>query len=326
MRSMLQKRMKQNERPKSSLGSVRVEDFYGDRGKYQSWKRVVCAQKQLYQLAGSELAMLVYISCKKEARDVLDQMTIEEMVAAGGLERMWALLDEAYHETSEEHFERLEAEFNNYRRTPGQSIPSYLSQIKRLKMEYSREDPLTKMSDRAWAQRILVRAALTKRERMDVFFSAGGCYSPKEIEKALRHRCQKIHEEERRLPQPTRRPFRSSASRASSGTSSTTRSSSTSWRTRSKGGQGSYMVVLFLSLQPPCQLLLFILAHIWQCFQSFSRSRRVIGVSSNDFRTLMPLMSSTATTSTNSTSHHLGSWRCRRTSWFFHMGKVSITF
>ena len=111
-------------------------------------------------------------------------------------------------------------------------------------MEYSREDPLTKMSDRAWAQRILIRAALTKRERMDVFFSAGGCYSPKEIEKALRHRCQKIHEEERRLPQPTRRPFRSSTSRASSGTSSTTRSSSTSWRTRSKGGQGSYMAAV----------------------------------------------------------------------------------
>ena len=244
LRSMLQRRMKQTERPKSSLGSVRVEDFYGDRGKYQSWKRVVCAQKQLYQLAGSELAMLVYISCKKEARDVLDQMTIDEMVAAGGLERMWALLDEAYQETSEEHFERLEAEFNNYRRAPGQSIPSYLNQIKRLKMEYSREDPLTKMSDRAWAQRILIRAALTKRERMDVFFSAGGCYSPKEIEKALRHRCQKIHEEERRLPQPTRRPFRSSTSRASSGRSSTTRSSSTSWRTRSKGGQGSYMAAV----------------------------------------------------------------------------------
>ena len=85
LRSMLQRRMKQTERPKSSLGSVRVEDFYGDRGKYQSWKRVVCAQKQLYQLAGSELAMLVYISCKKEARDVLDQMTIDEMVAAGAL-------------------------------------------------------------------------------------------------------------------------------------------------------------------------------------------------------------------------------------------------
>lgn len=132
---------------------------------------------------GSELSVLkslVYISCKKEARDVLDQLTIEEMVAAGGLERIWALLDEAYHETSEEHFERLEAEFNNYRRAPGQSIPSYLSQIKRLKMEYSREDPLTKMSDRAWAQRILVRAALTKRERMDVFFS-GGVTPPKRL-------------------------------------------------------------------------------------------------------------------------------------------------
>ncbi len=229
MRSLLQRRIKQFERPKSSLGSVRVEDFYGDRSKYQAWKRVVCAQKQLYQLAEAELAMLVYISCKKEARDVLDQLTIDEMVDVGGLKRIWTLLDEAYHETSEEHFERVEAEFNNYRRIPGQSIPSYLSQLKRLKMEYAREDPGTQMSDRA----------LTKRERLDVFFSAGGVYSSKDIERALRHRCQKIHEEERRIPQPVKRPFRSS--RASSTASSTTGSTASSWKSRPRRGQGSYM-------------------------------------------------------------------------------------
>lgn len=238
MRYLLQQRMRASERPKSSLGSVRIEDFYGERSKYQGWKRVVCAQKALYQLQESELSMLIYISCKKEARDVLDQLTIEEMVAPRGLEKVWHLLDEAYHETSEEHFERVEGEFNSYRRVPGQSIPSYLSQIKRLKMEYMREDPDSRMSDRAWAQRLLVRAALTKRERMDVFFSAGGAYVAKDIERALRHRCQKIHEEERRLPQPTRRPFSKGPSSRSSSASTT---SSSTWRSRSKKGHGSFM-------------------------------------------------------------------------------------
>lgn len=68
VRKMLHKKMNKShavDRPKSSLGSVRIEDFYGERSKYQAWKRVVRAQQQLYQLADSELAMLVYISCKK---------------------------------------------------------------------------------------------------------------------------------------------------------------------------------------------------------------------------------------------------------------------
>ena len=238
VRLLLQQRMRASERPKSSLGSVRIEDFFGERSKYQAWKRVVCAQKALYQLQESELSMLIYISCKKEARDVLDQLTIEEMIAPHGLQRVWNLLDEAYHETSEEHFERVEGEFNSYRRIPGQSIPSYLSQIKRLKMECMREDPDSRMSDRAWAQRMLVRAALTKRERLDVFFSAGGAYVAKDIERALRHRCQRIHEEERRLPQPVRRPFSRSSS-ARSSTASTT--SSSTWRSRSRKGNGAFM-------------------------------------------------------------------------------------
>ncbi len=90
------------------------------------------------------------------------------------------------------------------------SIASYLSQIKRLRADYQREDPGTVFSDRAWAQRLLMKASLTKRERLDVFFSAGGVYSSKEVEKALRHRYQRIHEE-RRLPPILSRPTTRSA-------------------------------------------------------------------------------------------------------------------
>lgn len=82
---------------------MRVDDFYGERSKCQAWKRVVEAQQQLYQLADSEPSMLIYISCKKQARDILDQLTMEDMVGKGGLPKTWRLLDEAYHETFEEH-------------------------------------------------------------------------------------------------------------------------------------------------------------------------------------------------------------------------------
>ena len=244
VRSLLMKKWRQQERPKASLGSVRIEDFYGERGRYRGWRRVVRAQQQLYRLEPTELSMLIYLSCKKEARDVLDQLTIEEMVAPGGLARVWQLLDEAYHETSEEYFERVEAEFNAYRRQPGQSVASYLSQIKRLKADYLREDPGTVYSDRAWAQRLLVRASLSKRERLDCFFSAGGIYNSREIEKALRHRCQRIHEEERKIPGGFRKLShpRSIPSSRSSTTTSTTMTSS---KGRGKGrAHGSHVAAL----------------------------------------------------------------------------------
>lgn len=131
VRSLLMKKYKQNshDRPKSSLGSVRVEDFYGERSKYRTWKLVVLAQQKLYQLEDQELSMLVYLSCKKEARDVLDQLTLEEMMQRDGLVRIWKLLAEAYDESAEEHFERIEGEFMGYRRLPGQSVASYPSQL-----------------------------------------------------------------------------------------------------------------------------------------------------------------------------------------------------
>ena len=241
IRELLQKKWKnQQDRPKSSLGSVRIEDFAGERSKYRGWRRVVKAQQELYRLETTELSMLIYFSCKKEARDVLDQLTIDEMVAPGGLGLIWQLLDEAYHETSEEYFERVESEFSQYRRVPQQSIASYLSQIKRLRADYHREDPGTVFSDRAWAQRLLVRASLTKRERLDVFFSAGGVYEPKAIERALRHRCQRVHEEERRVPTLFRKGPRSFSSKASTTTSGTS-STSTTARSKFSRGHGAHV-------------------------------------------------------------------------------------
>lgn len=65
----LRRRIKQEDgyRPKCSLGSVKVEEFYGDRSRYSKWKRAIEAQQHLYSLKNTELAMLVYLSTCREA-------------------------------------------------------------------------------------------------------------------------------------------------------------------------------------------------------------------------------------------------------------------
>ena len=97
--------------------------------------------------------------------------------------------------------------------------------MKRLKAQYVRVDPDTILSDRAWGQRLLNRASLAKRERLDVFYSAGGVYTSKSIEAALRHRCSEVHLDERKLPNP------------SSSTASSSSSSSSTFRSRTAKGQ-----------------------------------------------------------------------------------------
>ena len=201
IRSMLKRRVKSSlERPKSSLGSVKIEEFAGERYRYLKWKKAVEAQQQLYRLDEEELAMLVYLSTKRDARDCLDQTPIQEFTKPGGLRLVWRLLDEAFGESEEELFERAEKEYALYRRLPGQTVAAYIGQMKRLKAQYQRVDPETQISDRAWAQRLLNRCSLSRRERLDVFFSAGGVYEPKSVERALRHRCSNTHEDERRIP------------------------------------------------------------------------------------------------------------------------------
>ena len=224
IKSLLRRRAREQERPKSSIGSVKIEDFYGDRKKFKAWRRATEAQEHLYRLEQSELAMLLYLSTKGEARDILDQRPLSDYTSPGGLTVMWSLLEETFGESNAESFERAEKELAAYRRLPGQSVASYVAGLKRLRMNYTVEDPDSTWSNKAWAQRLLNRAGLSRRDRLDVFYSAGACYDTESIEKALRHRCAHIHEEERRLPSLSR-SGRSSLRSVPSSTASTTSAS-----------------------------------------------------------------------------------------------------
>ncbi|CAE7854814.1 unnamed protein product [Symbiodinium necroappetens] len=110
--------------------------------------------------------------CKPEESEVA--MTLEEFTSDGGVHVMWTLLQEAFGENGAEMFERAEKEFNGCRRTPGQSIASYIANMKRLLAQYMRSDPEFHLSNKAWSQRLLNRAGLSRRERLDVFYYAGG--------------------------------------------------------------------------------------------------------------------------------------------------------
>ena len=123
VRSMLKRRARKEieGRPKSSLGSVKIEEFYGDRSRYLKWKRAIEAQQHLYGLENAELSMLVYLSTRREARDVVEQHPITSYTGSGGLHLLWQVLDEAFGESEAELFERADRELEKCRRQPAVS-------------------------------------------------------------------------------------------------------------------------------------------------------------------------------------------------------------
>ena len=200
MREILlrQSRRDGGDRSKPSLSQVRIEPFKGSRSHYKEWRRTLEAQRALYRLDEGELAMLVYLSTQGEPRAILDQLEIQEMREPGGLQRVLRLLDDAFGSRADERFEERQEAYLSYRRAAGTSMSAYISTLKRLRSEFLKEDDQTVISDKSFAQRLLSRASLTRRERMDVFYAAGGKYASANLEKVLRFRCAHIHEEERR--------------------------------------------------------------------------------------------------------------------------------
>ena len=195
--------------PRSNLSNVRLEMFKGGRSTYKEWRKTIEAQRALYKLTEPELATLIYLSTSGEPRDVLNQLEIPELQEEGGLGRVLKLLDDTYGTRAEERFEEKQEAFLTYRRQHGVAMGAYLANLKRMKSEYLKEDEHTRISDKAFAQRMLTRAGLTKKERMEVFFAAGGSYDSKAIEQVLRFRCATLHEEEKEKYGHARRPHRS---------------------------------------------------------------------------------------------------------------------
>ena len=102
LRSALRRRAREQDRPKTSISSVRIEEYRDDGRKFLRWRRAVEAQERLYKLDPAELSMLVYLSTCGEARDVLDQRPLAEFTSHDGLRLLWRLLEEAFGESTAE--------------------------------------------------------------------------------------------------------------------------------------------------------------------------------------------------------------------------------
>ena len=150
---LLQKERRPGDRSNPSLSQVRTETFRGSRSHYRDWKRIIEAQRNLHKLA-----MLIYVRCQGEPRQILNQLKVNEMQEPGGLGRVMRLQDAFGAWPTGGH--------------PARAL-QHISTLKRLCGEYLREeDKETTISDKSFAQRLLSRAALTRRERMDIFFSS----------------------------------------------------------------------------------------------------------------------------------------------------------
>ena len=75
---LTQKDRKPGDRSKPSLLQVRIETFRGSRSHYRDWKRIIEAQTNLYKLEDAELAMLIYLSCQGEPRQILNQLEVRQ--------------------------------------------------------------------------------------------------------------------------------------------------------------------------------------------------------------------------------------------------------
>ena len=125
-------------RPRSSLGSVRIEEFMGDRGRYfEMEKNNPGAAMFCMAWNPQELSMLIYLSTKREARDVLEQHPITSYTGPGGLQLLWKVMDEAFGESEAELFERADRELERYRRAPGESVAHFLAEMRRLRAQYT---------------------------------------------------------------------------------------------------------------------------------------------------------------------------------------------
>ena len=102
---------------------------------------------------------------------------------------------------------------------PRQSMDSYIQGLKKRKILWG-ADPDLRVSNKAFANRLLANSGLSQREKTQVYFNAGSGHDPAKIERVLRLSFPNAAETERkqgratggftRPPQATkdRRPFR----------------------------------------------------------------------------------------------------------------------
>ena len=75
--------------------------------------------------------------------------------------------------------------FWSFRRTYGMDMESYITGLRTAKRRMEKEDPGSKLSDKAYAVRLLKRSGLSIEEKRQVLAATNAVYETKQIEQAL---------------------------------------------------------------------------------------------------------------------------------------------
>ena len=175
---------------KKFLASVKLDEFSGGRSTtakaYRAWKRSVEAIRVLHGLTESELAILIYLSVKGDAKMCLDVLEVEDLQGADGLQLVWELLDGHHEQLSHDRLDDSYRAWETAHRNHGEPMDMWLSRLLRIKTELETQDTQLKISDRQWASKMLRGTGLPRKGKAQVLFNAGGKLDPRRIEGVLR--------------------------------------------------------------------------------------------------------------------------------------------
>ena len=154
---------------KRSLASVKIEDFYGDKGTsayaYRQWKKSVQVTKRLNQLSGQEMAMIIYTQLKGTAKRKVEILELTDLERSDIWQVIWEILDRNYEQLHHERADDAYHAWDSLHRRPGQSMEDYITRARRVKLELESMDSGSMISDQALASCSVEPVYLTRRGR-----------------------------------------------------------------------------------------------------------------------------------------------------------------
>ena len=164
-----------------------LPEYAGSRKKnaYKEWKRTVEAYRYAFDVPAKNLAPRVWLKLRGEAKEAVEHLEISELNTDDGMDVLWDILDKAFGQIEVEKLEECMDGFWSFRRTYGMDMESYITGLRTAKRRMEKEDPGSKLSDKAYSVRLLKRSGLSIEEKRQVLAATNAVYETKQIEQAL---------------------------------------------------------------------------------------------------------------------------------------------
>ena len=157
------------------------------KGAYKQWRREVNVFLLAYSVPSEQIGPRLWLRLAGEARDAVEQLDLEKDLAVeGGHKTLLAILDSVFDQEECDVIDDAVNEFWNCRREAGQSMETYITNLKTAMVRMRKEDPETRISNKAFGVIMLKRAGLTAQERQQVLSATNATYDADRIETALK--------------------------------------------------------------------------------------------------------------------------------------------